>query len=59
MNDRDDFLEALQEISEAKGAFRRDPHEHAKNCIREMQGIAFDVLNKYGITPRGKSVDRT
>lgn len=53
-----DFLEALQEISEARGTYRCDPIEHAKNCIREMQAIALNALNKYGITPRGKPLNR-
>src|SRR5690348_1561026 len=51
------FEEALQEISEAKGAFKRDPFEHAKSCIRDMQEIAIDVLKRHGIEPRGKPVD--
>jgi hypothetical protein len=52
-----DFTEALQEISEAKGAFKIDPHEHAKSCIRDMQAEAIAVLTKHGIVPRGKPVD--
>lgn len=47
-----DFIEALQEITEAKGAFKRDPFEHAKSCLRDMQKIAIDVLCKHGIEPR-------
>jgi Cu2+-containing amine oxidase len=57
MNDRDDFQEALQEISEAKGAFSQDPFEHARNCVRDMQALAIEALTKYGITPRGKPVE--
>lgn len=56
-NNMNDFIEALQEISEAKGAFKRDPHEHAKSCIRDMQTLARDVLIKHGIEPRGQPVD--
>lgn len=52
-----DYVEALQEISEAKGAFKRDPHEHAKSRIRDMQALARDVLIKHGIEPRGAPVD--
>lgn len=51
-----DFEEALQEISEAKGAFKRDPHEHAKSCIADMQEAAINALKKHGISPRGKPV---
>ena len=53
----EDFIEALQEISEAKGAFKKDPHEHAKSCIRDMQATAIDVLKKHGVKPRGQPVD--
>lgn len=48
-----DFIEALQDITEAKGAFKRDPFEHAKSCITDMAQTAIDVLKKHGITPRG------
>lgn len=51
------MIEALQEISEAKGVFSRDPVEHAKNVIRDMQARAIDVLIKHGITPRGKPIE--
>jgi len=53
----DDLIEALQEISEAKGAFKRDPFEHAQSCIRDMQEIAIAALTKRGIKPRGLPVD--
>ncbi len=51
------FVEALQEITEAKGAFRKDPFEHAKNVIRDMQAVAIEVLTKHGIKPRGQPLD--
>lgn len=52
--DIDAFIEALQAISEAKGAFNRDPLKHCENCLREMQEIAISVLRERGITPRGR-----
>jgi hypothetical protein len=52
----EDFTEALQEISEAKGAFKRNPFEHAKSCVVDMQEIAINVLKKHDIEPRGKPV---
>lgn len=51
-----DYIEALQEISEASGRFNRDPHQHARNCIEDMQACAIRVLTKHGITPRGQPV---
>jgi hypothetical protein len=51
------FIEALQEITEAKGAFRQDPFEHAKNVIRDMQALAIEVLTRHGIKPRGQPLD--
>jgi hypothetical protein len=39
-----DFVEASQEISEAKGPDHEDDFERAANCIASMQRIAFDVL---------------
>lgn len=47
-----DFIEALQKISEASGPFSRDPAEHARNVLRDMQHTAVLVLRKHGITPR-------
>lgn len=47
-----DFTEALQIISEAAGAFNRDPVTHMQNCIRDMQRTAVQVLRKHGVTPR-------
>lgn len=46
------LIEALQEITEAKGRFSMDPFEHAKNCVRDMAALAVDALKKYGIEPR-------
>lgn len=54
----EEFTEALQVISEAAGAFSRDPNEHARNCIRDMQAEAYNVLSKHGIVPRGVPVDK-
>lgn len=51
-----EFVEALQEISEAKGAFKRDPFEHCQSCVRDMQEIAIAVLTKHGVKPRGVPV---
>jgi hypothetical protein len=48
-----DFIEALHEISEARGAFKMDPFEHAKSCITDMAQTAINVLKKHGIEPRG------
>lgn len=36
--------EALKEISEGKGAFSRDPFQHAQNCIEDMKQLALDAL---------------
>jgi hypothetical protein len=52
----DDLIEALQEISEAKGAFKKDPFEHAKSYIVDMQELAINALKARGIEPRGKPV---
>ena len=52
-----DFIEALQEITEAKGAYKRDPFEHAKSCVSDMQALAVAVLRKHGIEPRRTDTD--
>jgi hypothetical protein len=51
-----DLIAALQEISEAKGAYKRDPFEHAKSCVVDMQTIAIETLKKLGIEPIGEPV---
>lgn len=48
----EDFIEALQCITTASGAFKRDPFEHLKSCALSMQTTAVNVLRKHGITPR-------
>jgi len=53
MTREDDFIKALQEITEARGRFNCDPFEHAKNCIADMAQTAIDVLKKHGIEPLG------
>ena len=53
----DTFIEALQQISEARGRDDPDDFERAVNAIKHMQRIAFDALQLYGFTPRGKLVD--
>lgn len=40
----DALVKALEEIAEGKGAFSRDPFQHAKNCIEDMKQIALDAL---------------
>lgn len=52
-----DFEEALLEITEAKGAFKMDPHEHAKSVIHDMHQTAVAVLKKHGLAPRRETVD--
>ena len=42
------LVEALKEISQMKGAYRIDPHEHAQNVIEYNQGVAVEALNKVG-----------
>lgn len=51
------FIEALQEITMAAGAFNRDPVKHMENCIRDMQRIAIDVLVRHGLKPLRAPVD--
>lgn len=42
---RTTYLESsLQEIAKAKGAFSRDPLEHAGNCIDHMVKVANTAL---------------
>lgn len=48
----DDLIEALQKITEASGPFKRDPHEHCRECLREAQVTAVRVLRKHRIQPR-------
>jgi hypothetical protein len=52
-----DFIEALQEISEAKGPDHEDDLERAIGCIANMQQLAFEVLRRHGFTPRGELVE--
>jgi hypothetical protein len=52
-----DFIEALQEISEAKGPYKSDPFDHCRACVTDMQRTAFEVLRKHGIAPRGRPVE--
>jgi len=40
----EDVKNILLEISEGKGAFNRDPHTHAANCIRDMKILAVKGL---------------
>lgn len=47
-----DYEQALLEITEAKGAFKCDPFEHAKSVIHDMHAIAVKVLQKHNVTPR-------
>lgn len=51
------FIEALQQISEAKGRDDPDDFERAINAIKHMQKIAFNALQLYGFTPRGNLVE--
>ena len=37
---------ALEEIAKAQGAYRRDPLEHASNCIDDMRDIAYTALQE-------------
>jgi len=53
----DTFIEALQQISEAKGRDDPDDFEPAVNAIKGMQRIAFNALQLYGFTPRGELVE--
>jgi phosphate uptake regulator len=52
-----DFVEALFEIGEAKGADAEDDFERAVNCIKNMQRTARDVLRRHGFEPRGSLVE--
>ena len=52
------FIEALQEITMAAGAFNRDPPIHMQNCIRDMQALAIDVLVKHRIKPLRGPIDK-
>ena len=47
----DDFENALQQITQAAGAYSRDPVTYAHNCLRDMQAIAINVLRAHGIIP--------
>lgn len=51
------FIEALQQISEAKGRDDPDEYERAVNAIKHMQRIAFNALQLYGFNPRGTLVE--
>ena len=52
-----DFVEALLEISAARGADAEDDFERAVNCIKHMQSTAHNVLRQYGFEPRGQLVE--
>lgn len=52
-----DCIEALLEVSAARGADAEDDLERAVNCIKHMQGTAHDVLRQYGFEPRGALVE--
>lgn len=52
MDALEDYIDALQQITEAKGRFNRDPVTHTHNCLCDMQAIAINVLRKHGIKPR-------
>lgn len=41
-----ELLEALQEISVGRGAYSRDPLQHASNCIDNMVEIAKNAIKK-------------
>ena len=41
-------IEALKEISEAKGAYSMDRLEHASNTVRDMSNLAKIALTKIG-----------
>lgn len=43
-----EMAEALRTISEGKGAFNRDPLEHASNVIEEARSLAKSILAKLG-----------
>ena len=38
------LVAVLREISEAKGRFSRDNHQHAKNTIEDMKELALNAL---------------
>ena len=42
----DELLTALERIAEGKGAYNRDPLEHASNVIDEAKAIACVALGK-------------
>ena len=43
----DKYKEALEEISEGKGAYNMDPLTHASNTIRDMVELAKKVLEDH------------
>jgi hypothetical protein len=51
------FIEAQQQISEAKGRDDPDDLERAVNAVKHVQRIAFNALHLYGFTPRGTLVE--
>ena len=41
------LIEALREISEGRGRFSLDHHQHAKNTIEDMKEIAVKALRTF------------
>jgi hypothetical protein len=52
-----DFVEALLQISEARGPDHENDLERAIACIRFNQRIAHDVLRRHGFEPRAPLVE--
>lgn len=52
-----DFVEALLEVSEARGPDHENDFERAVGCIKHMQRTAHDVLRQHGFEPRGQLVE--
>lgn len=40
------YRKALDEISQGKGPYSRDPLTHADNCVNSMKDIAKKALNE-------------
>lgn len=49
VDQRDDMVAALKEISEGRGPFSQDHHQHAKNTIEAMKAVAVAALAKAGV----------
>lgn len=41
---REQLKKLLEEITEGKGPYSRDPLEHAENCIENMKKLAREAL---------------